>query len=87
MQGDVEAFIREFIVDNFLFRDDRETLSDTESLLEGGLMDSTGVLELVAFLETEVGIEIADAEIIPENLDTIKNITAYAKTKLAQVAA
>ena len=87
MQSDVEAFIRDFIVDNFLFRDDRESLSDTESLLEGGLIDSTGVLELVAFLETEVGIEIADAEIVPENLDSIRNIATYAKTKLAQAAA
>ncbi|GBE43731.1 MAG TPA: acyl carrier protein [Rhizobiales bacterium] len=87
MQGDVEASIRDFIVDNFLFRDDRDSLSDTESLLEGGLIDSTGVLELVAFLETEVGIEIADAEIVPENLDSIRSIATYAKTKLAQVAA
>ncbi|MFV2093605.1 MAG: acyl carrier protein [Hyphomicrobiales bacterium] len=87
MQANVEAFIRAFIVDNFLFRDDREALSDTESLLEGGLMDSTGVLELVAFLESEVGIEVDDAEIIPENLDSIKNIAAYAKSKLAQLAA
>lgn len=86
MQADVEAFIRDFIVDNFLFRDDRDSVSDTESLLEGGLIDSTGVLELVAFLETEVGIEIADAEIIPENLDSIKSIATYAKTKLAQAA-
>ncbi len=87
MQDDVEALIRDFIVDNFLFRDDRDCLSDTESLLEGGLIDSTGVLELVAFLETEVGIEIADAEIVPENLDSIKSIATYTKTKLAQVAA
>lgn len=87
MQTNVEVFIRDFIVDNFLFRDDRDSLSDTESLLEGGLMDSTGVLELVAFLEAEVGIEIADDEIVPENLDSIRNITAYAKSKLAQTAA
>ena len=87
MQIDVEVSIRDFIVDNFLFRDDRDSLSDTESLLEGGLIDSTGVLELVAFLETEVGIEIADAEIVPENLDSIKSIATYTKTKLAQAAA
>ena len=87
MQGDVEATIRDFIVDNFLFRDDRDSLSDSESLLESGLMDSTGVLELVAFLETEVGIELADDEIVPENLDSIKNIAAFAKSKLARTAA
>ena len=87
MNGDVEKIVREFIVDNFLFRDDRDSLSDTESLLEGGLIDSTGVLELVAFLETEVGIEIADAEIVPENLDSISSIANYAKNKLARAAA
>ena len=87
MQVDVDACVRDFIVDNFLFRDDRESVSESESLLEAGLIDSTGVLELVAFLETEIGIEIADAEIIPENLDSIKSIANYAKTKLAQAAA
>ncbi len=87
MPHDLEIIIRNFIVDNFLFSNDQDSLSDKESLLEGGLIDSTGVLELVAFLETEVGIEIADAEIIPENLDSIESIATYAKSKLAQAAA
>ncbi|WP_136660449.1 acyl carrier protein [Nitratireductor sp. XY-223] len=84
MQVDVRSDIREFIVDNFLFREDRETVSDTESLLENGLMDSTGVLELVAFLESDIGIEIQDAEIVPENFDSIENISNYANSKLSK---
>ncbi len=84
MQADVRTDIREFIVDNFLFREDRASVSDTESLLENGLMDSTGVLELVAFLESDIGIEIEDAEIIPDNFDSIDNISRYASSKLAQ---
>ena len=84
MQVDVRSDIREFIVDNFLFREDRESVSDTESLLENGLMDSTGVLELVAFLESDIGIEIQDNEIVPENFDSIENISNYANAKLSK---
>lgn len=84
MKVDVRSDVREFIVDNFLFREDRETVSDTESLLENGLMDSTGVLELVAFLESDIGIEIQDNEIVPENFDSIENISNYANAKLSK---
>ena len=52
MTHDIEASVRTFIEDNFLFREDRAELADTESLLESGLIDSTGILELVAFLES-----------------------------------
>lgn len=83
MQTDIKTDVREFIVDNFLFREDRDSVSDSESLLENGLMDSTGVLELVAFLESDIGIRIEDAEIIPENFDSIDNISRYASAKLA----
>ncbi len=84
MQVDIRSDIREFIVDNFLFREDQESVSDSESLLENGLMDSTGVLELVAFLENDMGIEIQDAEIVPENFDSIENISRYASAKLGK---
>ncbi len=87
MQIDVEAAVRAFITDNFLFREGRDEVSDTESLLEGGLMDSTGVLELVAFLECDLGIEVADADIVPENLDSIARIAAYARPRLTETAA
>lgn len=73
--------IREFIRDNFLFREDRETISDDESLLEAGLIDSTGILELVAFLESDFGLDIVDADIIPDNLDSIDRIAAFVTTK------
>ena len=75
--------IRQFISDNFLFREDRANVADDESLLDAGLIDSTGVLELVAYLEGEFGIQMQDAEIIPENLDSIVKITAYVEGKLA----
>jgi acyl carrier protein len=85
--NDVEAKVRKFIEDNFLFRDDRAALSGSESLLDAGLIDSTGILELVAFLESDFGIAMADAEIVPANLDSIRSITAYVESKLKQAAA
>jgi acyl carrier protein len=84
---DVEKKVRSFIEDNFLFRDDRVALSDGESLLDAGLIDSTGILELVAFLEGEFAIQMADADIVPANLDSIKSIVAYVQGKMAKQAA
>jgi acyl carrier protein len=85
--NDVEIKVRKFVEDNFLFRDDRSALSETESLLDAGLIDSTGVLELVAFLEQEFSIHMADADIVPANLDSIKSIVGYVKGKVAKRAA
>lgn len=84
---DVEKKVRSFIEDNFLFREDRASLTDSESLLEAGLIDSTGILELVAFLETEFDIRMADADIVPANLDSVKAIVAYVQGKTAKPAA
>lgn len=81
------AQIRDFIRDNFLFREDRETIADSESLLDTGVIDSTGVLELVAYLETEFGLDIADADIVPDNLDSIERIDTFVARKLSDRAA
>ena len=82
MSAAVSAKVRDFIIENFLFRDDRDQLEDGESLLEAGLIDSTGVLELVAFIETGFGIQMADSDIVPENLDSVDAITRYLIGKL-----
>jgi len=81
MASEVEQQVRQFIEDNFLFRGDSDALARDESLLDAGLIDSTGVLELVGFIETEFAIPVADAEIVPENLDSIATITAYVTGK------
>ncbi len=73
--------IRAFIIENFLFGND-DGLSDDSSFLEEGIIDSTGVLELVSFLEEEFGITVDDEDLIPENLDSINNVTAYLERKL-----
>ena len=87
MRADTERKVRKFIEDNFLFREDRADVSDTESLIDAGLIDSTGVLELVAFLEGEFSLRMADAEIVPENLDSLRAIVTYVEGKRAVAAA
>ena len=81
MRSDIESKVREFITDNFLFREDRASIGDADSLLEAGLIDSTGILELVSFIEGEFGIQVADADIVPDNLDSIRTIVAYVTAK------
>lgn len=72
--------IRQFIVDNFMFGND-EGLTDETSFLDEGIIDSTGVLELVAFIEENFSIRVADEELVPENLDSINNVTNYIQKK------
>jgi acyl carrier protein len=81
---DTSTILRDFIRQNFLF-DQELTLSDNDSFLEHGLIDSTGVLELVAFLEQHFHIAIADEELVPENLDSIHNLVRFLEVKLQPV--
>jgi len=73
--------IRNFILENFIL-ENPDDLVDDESMLEKGIMDSTGVLELVAFIESTYEVKVEDEELIPENLDSIKNIVSYLERKL-----
>lgn len=87
MDDTVLGRVRAFIEENFLFREDLSHISDADSLLENGVMDSTGILELVAFLESEFSLQMSDAEIVPENLDSIGAIAGYVKRKCAAASA
>ncbi len=82
MNQDVKTTIREFIVENFLFGDTSVVFDDDDSLMENGILDSTGILELVAFLEKEYGIRIANEEILPENMDTLNNLHRFLEKKM-----
>ena len=77
----IEKEIRKFIEENFMV-DNQDHLADKDSLLERGVIDSTGVLELVAFLEESYHFKIKDEELVPENLDSIKNISQFIQHKL-----
>ncbi|OEU57876.1 MAG: acyl carrier protein [Desulfobacterales bacterium C00003104] len=72
--------IRAFIIENFLFGKD-DGFKDDTSFLDDGIIDSTGVLELVNFLEEEFSISVQDEELVPENLDSINNVVAYLEKK------
>jgi acyl carrier protein len=80
--SDWKKQIREFIIENFLFGN-ANGLKDETSFLEEGIIDSTGVLELVTFLEENFDIQVADEELIPENLDSINNVTNYLERKIS----
>ena len=84
MRNTIEQLIRGFIVENFLFGESDNGLKDTDSFLESGIIDSTGILELVAFLEENYDIHVEDEELIPENLGSIVDVTAYVQRKQAQ---
>jgi acyl carrier protein len=78
----IAPIIREFVISNFLFGENGDSLTDTRSFLETGIIDSTGVLELVAFLEQRFGIAVADRELLPENLDSVENVSRFVAGKL-----
>ncbi|MCX5844296.1 MAG: acyl carrier protein [Deltaproteobacteria bacterium] len=75
--------VRQFIIENFLFGEESK-LEDDMSFLENGIIDSTGILELIAFLEETYNIKVEDEELIPENLDSLSNAAAFIETKMRQ---
>jgi acyl carrier protein len=76
-----EAEIRQFIADKYFFGNVTQLNSDT-SLLEAGIIDSTGILELISFLEEHYKIKVSDDELVPENLDNITSIDAFLSKKI-----
>jgi acyl carrier protein len=83
MEQNIKQQIIDFISTNFLFDDEQKGIDEKASLLETGVIDSTGVLELIAFIEETYGIKVEDEEIVPENLDTILDITHFIEQKLS----
>ena len=80
-QADVEREISKFIVDNFLFGDASAAPASDQALVASGLVDSTGILEIVAFLETKFGVHAADEELAAENFGTIATIAKFVLAK------
>jgi acyl carrier protein len=83
---DYKEKIRQFIVDNFLFGQ-ANGWADEASFLEQGIIDSTGVLELVAYIEATFAIKVKDSELVPQNLDSINAVAAYLEKKLVPTKA
>jgi acyl carrier protein len=78
--------IHGFLVENFLFGDPEPLKDDNQSLLDNGIMDSVGVMELVAYLEQDFGLSIDDDELVPENLDAVANLVAFVERKQVKSA-
>lgn len=77
----IENRVRRFLLENYLFTQDETMLGNGDSLLKKGIVDSTGMMELIEFLEQQFGIRVADSEMLPENLDSVENIVAYIRRK------
>ena len=75
--------IQAYVAENFLFSSNGFDLSDDASLLDEGIVDSTGVLELVLFVEEQFNIEVQDNEIVPDNFDSVNRLAAYIERKHA----
>jgi len=74
---ETREMVKQYIIENFLFGDTDPLQSDSMSLLDEGIIDSVGVMELVAFLEQDFELAIDDKDLIPENLDSVDNLVAF----------
>jgi len=79
----IENKVKTYILENYLFTDDMSALGNEESFIEKGIIDSTGIMEVIFFLEQEFGITVEDEEMLPENLDSVSNIFAFVTKKTA----
>jgi acyl carrier protein len=77
----IEREIRRFILDNYLLAG-QASLSNDDSFLEKGIFDSTGILELVSFVENRYSVELEPHELVPENLDSIASLGQFLQRKL-----
>jgi acyl carrier protein len=75
--------IKQYILKNFLFSDDENAIGDQDSLVRGAILDSTGIYELIMFIEEEFKFSIAAEEMTPDNFDTLETIDAFIARKLA----
>lgn len=78
-----EQQVRDYILENYLFTDDQSALNNGDSFLETGILDSTGILEVIHFIEEDFGISVEDEEMVPENLDSVERIVAFIGRKQA----
>jgi acyl carrier protein len=81
-QATIKQKIRNFIAETFLIGEDKDKLEDADSFMQKEIIDSTGVLELATFIESEFGIVIEDNEMVPDNLDSIQNLSRFISRKL-----
>lgn len=79
----VKNQLRNYIIENFLFGDTEVEFSDSDSFMEKGILDSTGILDVILYLEENFDMKVEDEELVPENLDSIDNLEAFIGRKKA----
>ena len=79
---DISNQIRQFIINNYLFGNEKDMVEKNDSFLENGVIDSTGILELIEFIEQTFNIEVKNDELVPENFDSLNNVSNYLLKKL-----
>jgi acyl carrier protein len=82
--ADTKQQLRDYIVENFLFGDTDTEFTNNDSFMEKGIIDSTGILEVITYIEENFDIKIEDDELIPENLDSISNIVGFINRKVKE---
>ena len=81
MMEEARGKIRKYILENFMFTEDETALSNDDSLLEKGIIDSTGMLELIAFIGDGFQVTLEDDELIPDNLDSVHKVASFIQRK------
>lgn len=81
-RDDIKPILREFITESFLPSSGVDSFDDEDSFMEKGIIDSTGVLELLEFIEERFEIKVEDEEVVPENLDSLRRLTSFIDRKL-----
>ncbi len=81
--SDVVKKLREFIFENFLFTEDESALGNDDSFMEKGIIDSTGILEVIEYIGEEFSVNVEDDELVPKNLDSVSNLAAFIQRKAA----
>lgn len=79
--SEIEEKIRKFLIENFVLSEQLDELGVEESFLENGVVDSTGILELVFFVEDQFGIQIDTSEVLPENFDSVNCLASFIRRK------
>jgi acyl carrier protein len=82
----LETQIRSYILENFLYTSDVSKLRNDDSFLEEGILDSTGILELLMFVEETFGVQVDDEEVVPENFDSVDRLMRYILRKTGEAA-
>jgi acyl carrier protein len=81
VDAQIQAELTDFIVTNYLFGDVTRAPRNDDALVEEGIIDSTGIMELIEFLESHFGVEVSEAEMVPQNLGSISSLTEFVMSK------